>query len=173
MLSNDEILQKDAENPSPVITRRESVQLDYPARAACRTEPRGRDATIVRNDDGRCTACHAGLAAHVKDGQVKFADVPDWARHPEFRLLASGKAKDPGRLKFNHQLHLTPGMAVSGGGPLWKLGDVHPEYRDRYRRPEQGDAAAVQLDCAACHRADAGDFKATAALLEGVPFANA
>src|SRR5262249_26562749 len=67
-------------------------------------------------------------------------------------------ARDPGRLHFNHALHLSPGQK-SGDSRSWTLGDIKDEkLRERYRgqqpMDQRHDTAAVRLDCVSCHQLD-------------------
>ncbi|NBS91665.1 hypothetical protein EBS67_16990, partial [bacterium] len=43
--------------------------------------------------------------------------------HPDFRLLAE-KMTDPGTVKFNHKLHLTPGVSRDPKGKPWTYSDI-------------------------------------------------
>jgi hypothetical protein len=92
---------------------------------------------LTQNGDRFCTVCHANLAEHFADGvdrsTVRLANsrISHWADHPPFDLPKS----DPGKLKFNHKLHLSPGMAREGGMPL-----------------KTDSAGPVQLNCASCHQ---------------------
>jgi hypothetical protein len=112
--------------------------------------------------DSDCTNCHGSLTAHLKQGETTkiHPTIQRFAKdeHPEFRPVAN--ATDPGRLKFNHQLHMAPGI-TQAGGKLWTLSDIPEADRDRYR-PKLGDRShdkeAVQLDCASCHQMDGGDL---------------
>jgi hypothetical protein len=55
-------------------------------------------------------------------------------------------------VRFNHALHLTPGLpSAAGGKPLWTVGMLAAEDRARYAREGQKDADGVVLDCASCH----------------------
>src|SRR4051812_7511129 len=109
--------------------------------ASCHHDHRGRDASLVRIADQHCTRCHADLTAHmsvdrapaVAETVTRFDSDP--AHHPEFR---STKRSDPGRLKFNHALHLTPGMASEKGGPVQTLTMLRESDRARYREYAQG-----------------------------------
>jgi hypothetical protein len=122
--------------------------------AACHREHRGREASLVRLPDNDCTQCHADLAHHMTSGQTAFKNVTHFTKdHPDFK-----KEHDPGRLKFNHQLHLSAGMATEAGDPKWTLDRIPAADRDRYRQRGQKDDAPVQLTCAACHRLEGGDF---------------
>ena len=130
--------------------------------ADCHREHRGRDASLVRLPDRDCVSCHADLNAHVQSPHTALiGNVSRFAAndHPEFRLLRD-RAADPGRLNFNHQVHLTPGMG--GGKPLpgakipFTLAGMDAADRDRYRQPGQDpindSQNVVQLNCASCHQ---------------------
>ena len=138
----------------PEHSSRESKD-DMPSCAACHRDHRGREASLLRLHDSYCVACHDDLKAHLAAGaeaskppfeNVVTGFVGD--EHPEFRLIAE-KEKDPGNLKFHHELHMTPGLAQG-----WNLSEILEEYKERYREVD----GVVQLDCSDCHRLDAGDF---------------
>ncbi|HKI35948.1 MAG TPA: cytochrome c3 family protein [Gemmataceae bacterium] len=70
---------------------------------------------------------------------------------------------DPGWLKFNHALHMTPGLVPTRGGRPFREALTYAGL------PEPYQAAAgrgklpntpVQLECASCHERDAGDARA-------------
>jgi predicted CXXCH cytochrome family protein len=132
---------------------------------ACHPEHRGREASLLRVPDKQCTRCHANLLGHLAEGaRTVFRNVTrfdaDRAHHPEFGVLV-GKPLDPGKLKFNHRLHMTPGMGRTPESEPFTLAKVDPRYREFYRRPgDEGDDVPVRLDCVACHQRDSGDFPA-------------
>ncbi len=150
-------------------TAHHASQLDAltPACGGCHRDHRGREASLVVLPDADCTQCHENLAASVKEGKPGYeSPVTSFAtQHPDFRSLKS----DPGRLKFNHRLHMTPGQVIDPGQvnpwTLDKLKD--PAVRERYKnapwQSDKADGAPVVLDCASCHRLDAGDFTADVA----------
>jgi predicted CXXCH cytochrome family protein len=118
-----------------------------PGCGGCHRDHRGRDASLVRLADNDCTRCHQDLNAHMKEGKSEYANVSGFTTdHPEFRSIKA----DDGRLKFNHKLHLTPGLGV--GFTLANIRD--PADRKRYQEEKDG----VVLDCRSCHQLDAGDF---------------
>jgi hypothetical protein len=105
--------------------------------AGCHREHRGRPA-LARIPDNQCTQCHAAIKAQTRvPSACPLEDVkgfPDG--HPEFALWRGKDAKapdgkDPGRIKFNHQVHLKDNGVLDGQGK------------------------AVKLDCTACHKMDA------------------
>jgi hypothetical protein len=135
-----------------------------PSCAACHREHRGRDASMVQVADAQCVRCHADLAGHTAgDTSRNFEDVRSFEHdHPEFRVLRGSPPRDPGKLKFNHALHMSRGMTLDGADhPRSNFTLAHiadPDARERYRRPGQKDAEMVQLECASCHRLEAADF---------------
>jgi hypothetical protein len=133
-----------------------------PSCAACHRDHRGRDALLTHTPDGQCTVCHANLKNHTREAP-HYEDVARFAAgaHPEFKLLRSGQPRDPGHIKFNHKLHMTPGQVTEAGAPPWTLARIEDKgLRERYRarQEDKADNAAVKLDCASCHQLDSGDF---------------
>jgi len=124
----------------------------------CHRDHRGRDISLGRLPDQDCTQCHEDLAQHQKDNVTsRFQNsVPrfDAGHHPDFRSIKT----DPGKLKFNHALHMTGGMARKDGGPVWRLKDIPEQYRQRYadQQKDKGRDDLVQLNCASCHWLDNG-----------------
>ena len=100
----------------------------------CHRDHLGRDISLVRLPDNDCTSCHKDLKNHFKAGDnIVFANaVTSFATHPEFGAYSKG-LKDPGKLKFNHKLHLMPGQvaANSAGAPLTLREDFQAERRVR------------------------------------------
>ncbi len=128
---------------------------DVPGCAGCHSEHRGRDADLNCVADSDCTRCHANLPEHT-NGQTTFAGSVtgfDQEHHPQFKLFAEGPTpRDPGRLKFNHKRHMTPGLESS-----FTLGKVGEALRERYRADQKDhaqDSDPVQLNCASCHQLD-------------------
>jgi hypothetical protein len=129
--------------------------------ATCHREHRGRDASLVRVADEHCTRCHASLKSFMTDqgASLVYADhVGQFTaeEHPRFRSVAA----DPGKLLFNHALHMTPGMVLTPGAPPWRLDQIPQQLRERYRQKGQGNNDAVRLDCASCHQLDSEDLAA-------------
>jgi predicted CXXCH cytochrome family protein len=132
--------------------------------SSCHTEHRGRNSNLARSPDPTCTRCHANLPSHSKDGKTDFAaSITRFDRdHPEFHLGPPGKrkplgeAKDPGKLRFNHELHLLPGQKNKGEAGGKKLSDIENEtLRKRYSEDKDH---LIQLDCASCHQLDSTDI---------------
>jgi hypothetical protein len=159
------------------------IATEVAACADCHREHRGVDASLVRLPDNDCTRCHADLSKHVqRSTQASGADSkkgPDLAQygnvsrfdmqggHPEFKALRD--KVDPGHLKFNHRVHLTPGQDKP-----FTLADItDPAERERYRAmqpPDQREPKSpVVLNCASCHVLDSGDSTTSRDLLAGLP----
>jgi hypothetical protein len=148
-------------------------QTGTPACATCHRDHRGRDASLVRMPDGDCTGCHGNLVAHVEE--KRKADLPyqnvtrfDTNDHPEFRLWRE-KEEDPGKLIFNHQLHLAAGMNSGQIQAQFTLDKINAAAQTRYK--VKPGTNLVQLDCADCHQLDSTDFRAARQLLSEVPAA--
>jgi hypothetical protein len=144
--------------------------------AGCHRDHRGRDASLTRVADSECTRCHADIAAHTQGSDPQFLNVGRIEDHPRFKIFRSSPPEDPGKLKFSHKRHLTPGMALPEGGPVWTIDDIRePGERERYRRQQPENrrkgSDAVQLDCTSCHRTDSGDFPIQRKELRDLPAA--
>jgi Cytochrome c7 and related cytochrome c len=128
--------------------------------AACHHDHRGREASLVRLSDSDCTRCHADLTNHLANGtptvdnKVTAFTV---AQHPEFKVLRD-KGDDPGKLKFNHKLHMQKDLqynllvADADGG--------------QHTRP-----TPANLQCNSCHHLDAGDAPVKRGQLTDLPAA--
>ena len=136
---------------------------DLPSCAECHAEHRGRTADLARVNDQACTSCHQNIAAHRTRSEFVSAieDVKSFARlaageysHPPFRSLPK---TDDNNFKFNHELHLLPGQWPPDGKPggAWTLGRIPEEQRGDYRAAP--GSQLVQLECASCHEAEAGN----------------
>ena len=129
--------------------------------SACHHDHQGRDFSLVRVVDNDCTQCHKELKNHQHEpSDADQASIQSFVDgHPDFKGVKTGFERT---MHFNHQHHMTPGVAYSKqaidnktGGAM-KLKDIPTEYRERYRQPGQGDDAIVQLNCASCHQLDSG-----------------
>jgi predicted CXXCH cytochrome family protein len=119
--------------------------------ASCHRDHQGREASLIDRADAQCVACHADLKSHVADAaKAKGFNAGITAfpgGHPDFAKLG-----DTGAIKFNHALHMTPGLnEAKDGKPILTLAGIAIADRERYRRDKQNDDAAVVLECASCH----------------------
>ncbi len=149
--------------------------------AGCHHDHQGRDADLQRVSDAVCTACHANIKAHRQpDARSVLGEdhriTAFHSDHPPFRSLAT---TDPGKLKFNHRLHMLPGQYAKGSTTSGqkKLSDVPPAYRERLVYPRRlADVPAdevIQLDCADCHVPDDAAQPAAPGSVANVPAAGA
>jgi Cytochrome c7 and related cytochrome c/Cytochrome c554 and c-prime len=134
---------------------------EVPSCAACHQEHRGASAQFVRPADDRCLSCHQAMEQH-RTGPSGLAPPAENVTgfgpslhdgrgpHPEFRSLAS----DPGNIKFNHWLHLQPGIAAADSRRKLTLTDLKPAAQPQYVAYAKQNGL-VELDCAACHQPDA------------------
>jgi hypothetical protein len=142
-----------------------ATQVDgqVPSCASCHRDHRGREASLVRSPDRDCTTCHGDLARHIRAGaQPGYGDIHGFHQdHPEFAVVRvpgqtpvrlGEKPQDPSDLRFNHAVHMAPGMKQG-----YTLGKITDKARGRYRG--QGNTDVVQLECASCHVLDPGDLQ--------------
>ena len=75
-----------------------------PACSSCHVEHKG-PRLLSATSDSSCSQCHADL--QTRDGQPHYvASIKKFAGgHPEFSPLRTGR-RDPGKIKFNHYIHL-------------------------------------------------------------------
>ena len=136
--------------------------------AACHRDHQGRSADLTRMADSQCITCHADLSTHrdtAKNSvaaEKPFANVVDWRSHPSFRSLGGNNQAsfaDPGRLRFNHALHMQEGQVAAGAvEAAKKRWDSIPEtYWPQLLTGQPAPAnltVAVKLSCASCHQLD-------------------
>ena len=161
--------------------------------ADCHRDHQGTDVSMVRMADSVCTRCHANLAGSRVGGDTELEyknDVTSFTIkiHPDFKVMSEpadadgrparkliAEARDPGRLKFNHALHLRHGQKHTPDETrAWVLKDVkaidemlYQRYKtEQIRKDQDGtlvdnqkDDSPVELNCASCHRLDMTDLK--------------
>jgi hypothetical protein len=115
--------------------------------AMCHQEHRGR-VQLAKTSDTFCTECHGDLKTTQGDPKIARRVGAFPGGHPEFAAVKSG-AQDPGRLRFNHAVHIKDGL--------------------------RGPAGAEKLGCASCHmpeaaRTSARKGPATTGLMAPVSF---
>lgn len=153
---------------------------------SCHLDHLGRKAEIGRPADSHCVRCHGDISGHRLGSKhdppienvIAFAANTDGGiqSHPEFRSL---QAADPGNIKFNHHLHMTPGLPAADargqGKKLLTLADLPAESVNQYRRAKQrrGEKAdsdyLVQLECSTCHRPESNVESAGSSQLTSTP----
>jgi hypothetical protein len=147
---------------------------DVKSCAGCHFDHRGKENSLVKLADSECVNCHGALSSHFasKDSKSKLAvaeTITSFATdHPVFSTEKPG-AKDPGKLKFNHALHMAPGLSRKADGrdvKTWAY-ITDADALKRFKPTNAKDGDQVQLDCKSCHVTDAADFGWTK--LEGLP----
>jgi hypothetical protein len=142
--------------------------------AGCHPDHHGREAPLIRHDNEQCTSCHTNLSAHMNGSTRNQNDVSRFDAndkdHPEFKLIHD-KQPDKGTIKFDHKLHMTPGLVLAEGGKKWTLANVAASDREHFRQLQSAkeDTAAVQLDCQACHQVVSEAARQKPAFTEGSP----
>jgi predicted CXXCH cytochrome family protein len=129
--------------------------------AGCHRDHQGQSADLTQVTDALCTECHRDIAGHRSGPSMlptqPIANVADWASHPPFRSIGGEKQaefRDPGRLKFNHQLHMLPGQYAADSRPSGqlKLADIDPRHWQALGyAPSTPRDTVVELNCNYCH----------------------
>jgi hypothetical protein len=140
---------------------------EVPTCATCHHEHQGASADITRAADSMCLACHRDLQHHrhgpsgltrVVKNVTGFGPPADGRQqpHPDFHSLDE---PDPGNIKFNHWLHLQPGIATRDSKSKLRLDQLDESQRPRYEAYANTNGF-VQLDCSACHQpqSDGGKY---------------
>ena len=122
---------------------------------SCHKEHEGA-ATVMTVAEAFCTDCHAGLKSRLRDTPV--ADVPGWAKHPDFRATlvatpsltapvftrtALAGAREHSGLIYPHDLHQSATNAVAN-------------MAQKQRLPVAADGA---LPCSYCHQPDSDQLR--------------
>lgn len=134
------------------------LKVKTPTCGGCHRDHRGRDASLVRMDDSQCTKCHQNPAASVQDGKTNFGSITRFdTDHPDFAVR-----EDPGKLKFNHKLHLAAGLKMGEATTQLRCDSCHrPEADGRYMAPVQ-----FESHCKSCHPLTLRSSDASSPLLE-------
>jgi predicted CXXCH cytochrome family protein len=125
-----------------------------PACATCHRDHQGR-VQLAATADRFCVDCHGDLELVAGTPSIQTAVGSFPAGHPEFATLRPG-VKDPGTIRFNHEVHARDGLPGPDGGEKLECATCHkPEVtRVSSRRPSvTGLMAAVSYEqqCARCH----------------------
>ena len=124
----------------------QASQTFSPSCSSCHVEHKG-ELRLAATSDRACTQCHADLK--TTHGATKLAaNITGFnGSHPEFAALRAG-AKDPGTIKFNHQVHLKPDLRGPTGTVQLKCAECHQLSADErsYMQPVN-----YEKHCASCH----------------------
>ena len=148
------------------------VQMEM-ACSVCHHDHRGQEVSLVWLDDAACTTCHAELEKHhiqnapfkepvIANSVTRFDANPN--HHPDFFVVKN--KQDPGRLKFNHSLHLGPGYTLGLKGNILTFAQIAERERARYgwqsTMPLETPVPPL-TDCKSCHRLDSDEYAASPA----------
>src|SRR5262245_9090189 len=134
-----------------------SNQTAPPGCAACHQEHRGR-VQLVKTSDTSCVGCHGDLktTGGVPAIATRTTAFPDG--HPEFAAVRPGAKEDPGRLRFNHAVHMKHGLRGPNGPETLECSACHtPEMRKSAAHAKGPQTTglmapiAYQPNCARCH----------------------
>ena len=124
--------------------------------ATCHQEHRGR-VQIAKIDDGFCVDCHGNLKTTHGDPKIAKNVGAFPQGHPEFAAVKAG-TRDPGRLRFNHAVHMKNDLRGPGGPEKLECAGCHkPEIvrvtAQSKRPPTTGLMAPITFkdNCARCH----------------------
>jgi predicted CXXCH cytochrome family protein len=151
--------------------------------AFCHADHQGKNFSLVKMADDRCTNCHADLKASLLPGKstkihpnISKLDGGGPNEHPEFALHRNQTSLER-TIKFNHGLHMMPGIIAADAlkskpSVGMKLTDLPTEFREQYRGTNDSH---IQLECASCHQTDSkvklGSIgQGTGALMQPVTF---
>ena len=157
------------------------IESEVKTCAECHRDHQGRGFSLVKLADHECTSCHAQIDGHVKPNSTlnkgrRIGSVSAFGTdHPQFepdtalvdksKPLEKGKApvlSDKSHLKFNHGLHMMPGLKKNPTDSGYTVDQIPVEAeRARYQGANGKPTDAVQLKCASCHVFDAADLKAS------------
>jgi hypothetical protein len=129
-------------------------QTPPPACSTCHRDHGGR-VELARIDDRFCVECHGNLQTTHGDPTVARSVNPFPAGHPQFAAL---RAQDPGRITFNHAVHMKDTLRGPDGPERLTCGTCHtPEVLPtaaNSKHPESTGLMApisYRLQCARCH----------------------
>jgi predicted CXXCH cytochrome family protein len=124
--------------------------------ATCHQEHRGR-VRLAKTDDGFCVECHGDLKTTHGDPKVATRVGSFPAGHPEFAAVKPG-ATDPGRLRFNHAVHLKETVRGPNGAETLTCASCHKPEVGRTGAKARGPARTglmapvnYEQNCARCH----------------------
>jgi hypothetical protein len=133
-------------------------QTPPPACAACHQDHRGR-VQLAKTDDGFCVDCHGDLKTTHGNPKVATTVTSFPSGHPQFAAVREGAPGDPGKMRFNHAVHLKDMLRGPNGPEQLECTTCHtPEVMrtaaaNRTKPAASGLMApiAYQQQCARCH----------------------
>lgn len=122
-------------------------QTFTPSCSSCHVEHSG-SVRLASTSDQACTQCHADLKS--KTGRAQFvSNISGFnGNHPEFAVLRSGY-RDPGAIKFGHQVHLKKDLRGPRGPVQLQCSDCHRTTGPPGRSSMQ--PVNYEKHCAECH----------------------
>ena len=124
--------------------------------ATCHQEHRGR-VQLARIADGFCVECHRDLKTTRGDPAIARAVDAFPSGHPEFAAVKAG-AQDPGRLRFNHAVHMKDSVRGPKGPEKLECATCHAPEIARTSGKTKGPATTglmapvtYEQNCASCH----------------------
>ena len=129
-----------------------------PACATCHQEHKGR-VQIAKTDNAFCVDCHTDLKTTQGSPTIATNVGGFPSGHPEFKVVAAG-AQDPGRLRFNHAVHMKDALRGPTGPQKLECGTCHkPELATSASGAKPRGPATTGLmapityaeNCASCH----------------------
>lgn len=129
-----------------------NAAVQEPSCATCHREHQGRVGLAATVADGMCVGCHSDLAHITSDIHRSVDAFP--SEHPEFGVLREGK--DPGMVRFNHEVHLKNDLRGPAGPETLECTTCHqPKLSRASGAGTRVDnlMASVTFDrqCARCH----------------------
>jgi len=131
-------------------------QTPPPACSVCHRDHQGR-VELSKTDDRFCVDCHGDLQTTHGEPTVAKSVKPFPAGHPEFAAVRQG-AQDPGRIKFNHAVHMKdtlrgPNRPETLTCPTCHMPDMPRTVANPKRPSGTGLMARItyRQQCARCH----------------------
>ena len=131
-------------------------QTPPPPCATCHQDHRGR-VQLAKINDGFCVECHGDLKTTHGDPTVATSVGAFPSGHPEFAAVKSG-AQDPGRLRFNHAVHMKDTVRGPNGAETLACASCHTPEVWRIGAKAKGPATTGLMEpinydqkCARCH----------------------
>jgi hypothetical protein len=115
-------------------------QTFTPSCKSCHVEHKGAR-LLSATTDSSCSQCHGNL--ETREGQVHYVrEIESFARrHPEFAAVR-GEKPDPGKVKFNHYVHLQPRLMGPGNKRVdMACDDCHRAAGENQEWPYAGHGA--------------------------------